>query len=124
MVKHRRLAHGAKTFICTICEKGFTSIFALNKHLNVHSGLKPFKCIDCDYRWAVLSLFLFISNVRMRSDLRPLNEFVTLSILHHLDKKADLGKYLLLMKWCSLVEGDEGLFLPNCQSNLAIALSL
>jgi KRAB domain-containing zinc finger protein len=50
MVKHRRLAHGAKTFICTICEKGFTSIFALNKHLNVHSGLKPFKCVDCDYR--------------------------------------------------------------------------
>jgi len=52
MVKHRRLAHGAKTFICTICEKGFTSIFALNKHLNVHSGLKPFKCVYCEYKLA------------------------------------------------------------------------
>ena len=63
MVKHRRLAHGAKTFICTICEKGFTSIFALNKHLNVHSGLKPFKCIDCDYRFVdpFLTSAMFLS---------------------------------------------------------------
>ncbi|CAI4224639.1 unnamed protein product [Auanema sp. JU1783] len=36
-----------KKFTCTICQKKFANKFLLNKHIFIHTGLRPHKCPDC-----------------------------------------------------------------------------
>ena len=33
-----------KTFVCTICNKSFTTRFSLKTHMVIHADLKPFEC--------------------------------------------------------------------------------
>lgn len=36
-----------RTHNCKICDKNFTKLFSLNRHLFLHSGEKPHKCTQC-----------------------------------------------------------------------------
>jgi uncharacterized Zn-finger protein len=36
-----------KSYSCNICEKEFTKMFSLNRHMNLHTGKKPHKCSFC-----------------------------------------------------------------------------
>ena len=38
-----------KKHVCHVCDKGFVSPSALDTHMLVHNGLKPFKCHLCEY---------------------------------------------------------------------------
>jgi len=40
--------HHEKKFQCDQCGKGFNVKISLKNHMNVHLGLKPFKCRNCD----------------------------------------------------------------------------
>ncbi|XP_054623115.1 zinc finger imprinted 3 [Dunckerocampus dactyliophorus] len=37
-------------FICSLCQRKFSSKVTLQRHLGVHSGDKPFSCPQCSYR--------------------------------------------------------------------------
>ncbi|OWF47084.1 titin-like [Mizuhopecten yessoensis] len=36
-----------KIFICSVCEKRFTKKYHVDRHMLIHTGEKPHKCIDC-----------------------------------------------------------------------------
>lgn len=35
-------------FQCSICAKSFSQSSSLNKHMRVHSGERPYKCVYCN----------------------------------------------------------------------------
>ena len=47
-IKNIHTEHHNKKFQCNQCEKGFNFRVTLNNHMNVHLGLKPYKCRHCD----------------------------------------------------------------------------
>ncbi|KAG2458490.1 ZFP26 protein, partial [Polypterus senegalus] len=55
--KHLCTTHGqiGKTHACPecdkrFCRKKFSSKLALQRHMGIHSGVKPYECQDCDYK--------------------------------------------------------------------------
>lgn len=36
-----------KSYICKTCDKSFTKMFSLNRHMQLHTGFKPHKCSYC-----------------------------------------------------------------------------
>ena len=36
--------------MCPICGKVYTSISTMRRHMAIHTGEKPYKCDQCDYR--------------------------------------------------------------------------
>ncbi|XP_069131352.1 LOW QUALITY PROTEIN: uncharacterized protein [Argopecten irradians] len=36
-----------KIFICSVCEKRFTKKYHVDRHMLIHTGEKPHKCVDC-----------------------------------------------------------------------------
>jgi len=47
-VKRKHVADSEKDFVCSQCGKGFANKETLEGHLNMHAGLKPFKCRYCE----------------------------------------------------------------------------
>lgn len=47
--KHQRLHDG---HICEVCNKEFSTNSRLQDHMNIHSGVSPFKCTICDRRFS------------------------------------------------------------------------
>jgi len=48
--KHRLMKHTPdilKPHVCPVCQKGFISIQRLQSHMNIHTGIRPFKCDYC-----------------------------------------------------------------------------
>ncbi|XP_014879795.1 oocyte zinc finger protein XlCOF19-like, partial [Poecilia latipinna] len=41
-----------KPFSCETCEKRFTAISTLNRHIRIHTGEKPFSCVTCGKRFS------------------------------------------------------------------------
>ena len=45
LAEYKRMVENMKkTFICTICNKAFTTRFSLKTHMVIHTDLKPFEC--------------------------------------------------------------------------------
>ena len=42
-----------KRRVCHVCDKGFDRPSALDTHMLVHNGLKPFKCHVCEYAYDI-----------------------------------------------------------------------
>ena len=40
-----------KAFQCQECGKGFSAKDTFNNHLNIHKGIKPFKCDFCETKF-------------------------------------------------------------------------
>lgn len=47
-IRSQHLADNMKDFVCNQCGKGFNQKDAYEGHLNMHAGLKPFKCRYCE----------------------------------------------------------------------------
>ncbi|KAJ0169490.1 hypothetical protein K1T71_015077 [Dendrolimus kikuchii] len=48
LVAHRRVHSQLKrTYVCTVCEKHFSTHSNRQRHMFIHTGLKPFKCEMC-----------------------------------------------------------------------------
>ncbi|XP_039609261.1 zinc finger protein 2 [Polypterus senegalus] len=39
-----------KDVMCHLCSRKFSSKLALQRHMGIHSGVKPYECQDCDYK--------------------------------------------------------------------------
>lgn len=48
LVQHRTPTSDKKQFVCEICDKNFSKLFSLNRHMRLHSGERPFRCRQCD----------------------------------------------------------------------------
>ncbi|XP_050396069.1 zinc finger protein 525 isoform X2 [Patella vulgata] len=46
--EHLRIHNGVKPFKCDICDKSFTFVRQLKPHLRMHSGERPYRCEECD----------------------------------------------------------------------------
>ena len=49
LVAHMARVHQPQTLKCIHCPKTFENRQQARRHLSVHTGLKPFKCADCNY---------------------------------------------------------------------------
>ncbi|XP_006007245.1 zinc finger and BTB domain-containing protein 12 [Latimeria chalumnae] len=50
--RHMNVHRGIKSHSCTICGKSFTQKSTLYDHMNLHSGERPYRCSYCDVRFA------------------------------------------------------------------------
>jgi len=50
LVRHLQIHSGDKPFKCSQCDKSFTQKRTLNEHLSTHTGVKRFPCTHCSYR--------------------------------------------------------------------------
>ncbi|MEE6528145.1 hypothetical protein FKM82_030112, partial [Ascaphus truei] len=50
--RHMNVHRGVKSHACQICGKCFTQKSTLHDHLNLHSGERPYRCSYCDVRFA------------------------------------------------------------------------
>ncbi|XP_073404888.1 zinc finger and BTB domain-containing protein 12 [Dendrobates tinctorius] len=50
--RHMNVHRGVKSHTCNICGKCFTQKSTLHDHLNLHSGERPYRCSYCDVRFA------------------------------------------------------------------------
>lgn len=58
-----------KSFICKLCQKDFPTLSRLKIHERVHTGERPYRCNDCDYRCKNSSHLKV--HQRVHSDNRP-----------------------------------------------------
>uniref|UniRef100_A0A8C2SKK7 Zinc finger and BTB domain containing 12 n=1 Tax=Coturnix japonica TaxID=93934 RepID=A0A8C2SKK7_COTJA len=50
--RHMNVHRGVKSHGCGICGKSFTQKSTLHDHMNLHSGERPYRCSYCDVRFA------------------------------------------------------------------------
>ncbi|NXO02793.1 ZBT12 protein, partial [Rhinopomastus cyanomelas] len=50
--RHMNVHRGLKSHNCGVCGKSFTQKSTLHDHLNLHSGQRPYRCSYCDVRFA------------------------------------------------------------------------
>ncbi|XP_053577955.1 zinc finger and BTB domain-containing protein 12 [Bombina bombina] len=50
--RHMNVHRGVKSHSCQVCGKSFTQKSTLHDHLNLHSGERPYRCSYCDVRFA------------------------------------------------------------------------
>ncbi|XP_043912175.1 zinc finger and BTB domain-containing protein 12 [Protopterus annectens] len=50
--RHMNVHRGIKSHSCTICGKSFTQKSTLHDHMNLHSGERPYRCSYCNVRFA------------------------------------------------------------------------
>ncbi|XP_039624675.1 zinc finger and BTB domain-containing protein 12.2 [Polypterus senegalus] len=50
--RHMNVHRGVKSHSCHICGKSFTQKSTLYDHMNLHSGERPYRCSYCDVRFA------------------------------------------------------------------------
>ncbi|XP_072704105.1 zinc finger and BTB domain-containing protein 12 [Ciconia boyciana] len=50
--RHMNVHRGVKSHGCGVCGKSFTQKSTLHDHMNLHSGERPYRCSYCDVRFA------------------------------------------------------------------------
>uniref|UniRef100_A0A8B9G8I2 Zinc finger and BTB domain containing 12 n=2 Tax=Amazona TaxID=12929 RepID=A0A8B9G8I2_9PSIT len=50
--RHMNVHRGVKSHACGLCGKSFTQKSTLHDHMNLHSGQRPYRCSYCDVRFA------------------------------------------------------------------------
>lgn len=48
----KRVQHGTPSYVCSVCYKHFARNFCLRRHMVIHTGMRPYKCDQCDKSFA------------------------------------------------------------------------
>ncbi|CAG5136032.1 unnamed protein product, partial [Candidula unifasciata] len=49
LCKPQVLDDGRSVYTCVICHKQFLSLSDINRHMDFHEDIRPYKCKYCDY---------------------------------------------------------------------------